>query len=383
MAALLTISCCLSLMTMPMADESNLRAYKLSPGPYEVGEILYDWHDDLRDRDIPVKIYYPVMKLEPPPEPEAPAREPALRLEPEAPARERTSPEAVNAQTPSSAPRDSSTFPVVVFSHGLGGSREGYAYLGRHWASHGYISVHVQHKGSDDSVWRGHTHRSERMKQAAADPKNAANRPPDIHFVLDRLERLQGEDGPLKGRMDLSRIGMAGHSFGAFTTMAIAGQALVTPTGRLARAEDWRIKAAISMSSNVPKTRDRLDEVYAQVRIPILHMTGTRDDSPVSDAKAADRRIAFDHIRGADQYLVIFKDGGHMVYTGRKRLRGDENHRDARFLDLIRMGTTAFWDAYLKRDPAAKAWLADGRYEKELGPSGTFEKREASDRSSP
>ena len=39
---------------------------------------------------------------------------------------------------------------MIVFSHGLGGTRDGYEYLGRHWASYGYVSVHLQHKGSDD-----------------------------------------------------------------------------------------------------------------------------------------------------------------------------------------------------------------------------------------
>lgn len=43
---------------------------------------------------------------------------------------------------------------AVLFSHGLGGSREGNAYLGTHWASRGYVAVFLQHPGSDKSVWR-------------------------------------------------------------------------------------------------------------------------------------------------------------------------------------------------------------------------------------
>ena len=35
--------------------------------------------------------------------------------------------------------------PVVLFSHGLGGSRDASPYLGKHWAEHGYIAVFVQH----------------------------------------------------------------------------------------------------------------------------------------------------------------------------------------------------------------------------------------------
>ncbi|MEY3104809.1 MAG: hypothetical protein RJA72_841, partial [Pseudomonadota bacterium] len=48
-----------------------------------------------------------------------------------------------------------SPVPLIVFSHGLGGSRMGYSYLARHWANAGLASLHPQHVGSDNSVWRG------------------------------------------------------------------------------------------------------------------------------------------------------------------------------------------------------------------------------------
>src|SRR5689334_22686736 len=42
----------------------------------------------------------------------------------------------------------------LLFSHGLGGSRTGSAFLGSHWAARGYVVVYVQHPGSGDSVWK-------------------------------------------------------------------------------------------------------------------------------------------------------------------------------------------------------------------------------------
>src|SRR6266446_1669455 len=83
--------------------------YKKSGGPYSVEIARYDWLDPKRDRKVPVKIYFPKAGDGP--------------------------------------------FPVIIFSHGLGGSREGYEYLGWHWASWGYVSVHLQHLGSDNAVW--------------------------------------------------------------------------------------------------------------------------------------------------------------------------------------------------------------------------------------
>ena len=51
-------------------------------------------------------------------------------------------------------PAEKAAAPVVLFSHGLGGNREGSAFLGKHWAARGYVAVFLRHPGSDDSVWK-------------------------------------------------------------------------------------------------------------------------------------------------------------------------------------------------------------------------------------
>ena len=57
----------------------------------------------------------------------------------------------------------------MLFSHGLGGSREGSAFLGKHWAARGYVVVFLQHPGSDESVWKSKpfAERMPAMRQAA------------------------------------------------------------------------------------------------------------------------------------------------------------------------------------------------------------------------
>ncbi len=42
--------------------------------------------------------------------------------------------------------------PVILFSHGLGGSRENNKFLGHPWAAAGFVAVFIQHTGSDDEV---------------------------------------------------------------------------------------------------------------------------------------------------------------------------------------------------------------------------------------
>jgi pimeloyl-ACP methyl ester carboxylesterase len=127
------------------------------------------------------------------------------------------------------------------------------------------------------------------------------------------------------------------------------------------------------MSAPIPRQGD-LDRAYAKITIPILHLTGTLDDSPIGDTKAAERRIPFDHIRTPDQYLVTFQGGDHMTFAVQRRRPG-RGEKDARFHDLILQGTTAFWDAYLKGDAAAKSWLSRGGYAGALGGEGKLEVR--------
>lgn len=262
-------------------------------------------------------------------------------------------------------------FPVILFSHGLGGTRENYGYLGDYWASHGYVSVHIQHHGSDDAVWReaGLFNGMKAMRQAVADPRNAINRVRDVSFVIDELERLNREESGFRHRLDLSRIGLAGHSFGAYTALAVAGQEFAPGLIRNGSLADPRVKAIIPMSAPVPANKNRLDETYANVRVPCLHMTGTKDDSPIGDTQPEERRLPFDHCHNSDQYLIIFQDGDHMTFSGR---RGTASKSERRFQELIRESSTAFWDAYLRGDARAKGWLTN-EFKGALGTHGTFE----------
>ncbi len=116
--------------------------------------------------------------------------------------------------------------PVVVFSHGLGGTREGSPFLGQHWAARGFVAVVVQHPGSDDSVWKD-LPVAKRMAalQEAASVKNSILRMQDVPAVLDQLSKWNDEPThTLAGRLNLKQVGMSGHSFGGQTTQAISGQ---------------------------------------------------------------------------------------------------------------------------------------------------------------
>jgi len=183
--------------------------------------------------------------------------------------------------------------------------------------------------------------------------------------VLDQLVKLNKEDSTFKGKLNLDAMGMSGHSFGAHTTMAAAGQAM----GGL-KVKEPRIKAIIPMSSPVPKLN--LDRAYADVKLPTMLMTGTLDDSPVGDTKAKDRRVTYDKLAGVDKWFINFEGGDHMIFSGRLAAKGDRK-KDAEFQRCIKQASLAFWDAYLKNDSAARAWLAGKGLEEYLGKFASVE----------
>jgi predicted dienelactone hydrolase len=294
----------------------------------KVSTLLADWKDADRDRTVPVKIYYP-QQLD-------------------------------------------KALPVIIVSHGLGGSREGLKYVGEYWAGHGYISVHLQHVGSDESLWKGQKPADimQAMKKGESF-ESFMNRVNDVKFAIDQLERLNKDPAfPLHGKLDLDHIAMAGHSFGAVTTQAICGQSFAG--GR--QLSDPRVKVGIIFSPSPPRGGDS-KQAFSQIAMPLFHWTGTKDQTPaeISTVTPAQRREPFDAITAPDQYLVVLTDADHMLFGGRAREGGVMHKTDAAWIDLIQRGSTAFLDSYLKGDAKAKAFLTGGDFAKAVKPYGTYE----------
>jgi predicted dienelactone hydrolase len=213
--------------------------------------------------------------------------------------------------------------PLVVFSHGLGGSRAGGAAWGAHWASHGFVVAHLQHPGSGAALWRGQPggFTLEAVRPGMS-PAQSVARVRDVPFTLDALALLAASSvvsHPGLGCIDASRAGMSGHSFGALTTQALAGQSLPRPAEGAAApwGRDPRVVAAVAFSPSMRDGSPATRAALATVTVPFLSVTGSLDGDVVgSGATAALRRAVHEALPGPGRRLLWLDGGGPDTLSG-------------------------------------------------------------------
>lgn len=251
-------------------------------------------------------------------------------------------------------PQGTGSAPVVVHSHGLGGSRASGVDWLAHWASWGIAGVAVQHPGSDaDALASGSPLALRRLLRTAVDAGQLAARQHDLLFALDRI----AEDAP-------PAIALSGHSFGAASALRLIGER----RGRDDRPADPRIAAAVLFSPSARGGSRPLAERFAEVRLPCLHLTGTLDDGiGPGDIAAADRCLPYRHSHGSRQRLLVLDGAGHSDLAGQSL--GGETH-----CQLLRTTSAAFFCAHLMGDTDAADFL-DGILPKRLGPGDRLEGR--------
>lgn len=114
--------------------------------------------------------------------------------------------------------RDDGAFPVVFFSHGSNGIRMQSLYLMTYLASHGYVVISADHEGNVLSDLL--------TDNGIPDAGQAAGlfflRADDVRFLMEHFRALPAGDA-LAGLLDFTRVGVAGHSFGALTAVRVAG----------------------------------------------------------------------------------------------------------------------------------------------------------------
>jgi predicted dienelactone hydrolase len=219
--------------------------------------------------------------------------------------------------------------PVIVISHGLGSDRKTFRYLAEYLVARGFAVAVPEHPGSNaqqiDALLKG-------VVTEAAEPSEFADRPLDIKYLLDELERRSQSDPKFKGRLNFQKVGVLGQSFGGYTALAVAGapidfpgldqdclsqgsslnlslllqcRALGLPKDK-ATFTDPRVKAVIAINPVDSSIFGKSG--LSQIQIPTMIVAGSAD----TVAPALPEQIRpFTWLTTPDRYLVMIDQGTH------------------------------------------------------------------------
>jgi predicted dienelactone hydrolase len=245
-ALLVTTALLLSLLFTAFTDPRGVVAQQASPvlaeaeialptptGPYGVGRTSFDWVDPSRDepftddpadrRELVIWVWYPAERMSDAdratylPGTWGALMGQALRFD--------LDQISVHAVEGTPVARGEARYPVVILSPGSGFMPAVYTALAEELASHGFIVVGVNHtyNASVTVFADGRVVPAAPEAQPQPTDMNAMRaagevvtqlHAADLGFVLDQLEALDDATGPFAGRLDLSRIGVLGHSLG-------------------------------------------------------------------------------------------------------------------------------------------------------------------------
>lgn len=153
---------------------------------------------------------------------------------------------AVDLQVRVSAPMTGGELPIILLSHGHGPSNHlsslnGYAPLANYWAAHGFVVIQP-------------THLNSRTLNLDPDDPEAPlywrSRGEDMKRILDQLDQIEAAIGQLQGRLDRSRVAVAGHSMGGHTASLLLGARLTDPhDGTEVDLSEPRITAGVLLAA--------------------------------------------------------------------------------------------------------------------------------------
>lgn len=202
---------------------------------------------------------------------------------------------AVNLQMRVSAPTTGRDLPIILLSHGQGmsnnlSSLNGYGPLAHFWAAHGFVVIQPTHLSS---------------KTLSLDPKTPGaplfwrSRVEDMKRILDGLDLIEGSVPQIKGRLDTSRIAVAGHSMGGHTAGMLLGAQLTDEDGTKVNMAEPRIKAGVLLAAPASGGADLsafaaqnysflLHPSFAEMTTPALIVMGDHDINPYMTVRGTD-----------------------------------------------------------------------------------------------
>jgi dienelactone hydrolase len=260
-------------------------------------------------------------------------------------------------------------YPVIIFSHGFGGSLLTFPNTARVWASHGYVVLNPTHSDSlammDPAVpaadatvmrkflaMRGAVDRETQMAfvKVLDDPFFLTSRLRDVGFLLAALKSPKaGLDAQVLSRADMSRVGMSGHSFGGYTTIVAAGSTLSPPP---AAPVPSGFSGFLCMSGQGAGRMSLDADSFKTITKPFMATTGTRDFGAANETPPW-RLQPWELSPPGRKYAVVVEGFRHGDFDP---MPGDPE-TGARSADLRKL-QLQFWDSVLKSDRSAQDALA-------------------------
>jgi predicted dienelactone hydrolase len=205
-------------------------------------------------------------------------------------------------------PTRGGSHPLIVLSPGFGGTHRGYVGLSTYWAGNNYVVVRVNHADavanvqSAEDVWGNAT------------PADWKNRVRDVTFILDSIPALIKSFPELEGKIDATKVAVAGHSYGSHTAMLLGG-AKTFPGG--VSYADPRVTAIVAMSPQGPSDqRGFTNESWAELKVPTLFLTGTMDQGAMESETPEWRAESFRLSPAGDKWLVTLEGAGRITFAG-------------------------------------------------------------------
>ncbi|MEH1779421.1 MAG: alpha/beta hydrolase [Nostoc sp.] len=317
-----------------------------SPGKFRWQKKTFELNDISRSRRLPVDIYLP------------------------------------SADSQSTKELSSPPFPLIVISHGLASDRSTFVYLAEHLASYGFAVAVLEHPGSNAK-------RFQQYFAGLAGPPDAAefiNRPLDIKYLLNELQRLDKSDPTLQGKLNFQQVGAIGQSFGGYTVLTLAGaninfsqlrqdcnpdnssfnlslflqcQATELPPKNYELKDD-RIKAIIAIN---PIDSSVLGQGgVSQIKIPVMLVAGSQD---IFAPPVFEQIRPFTWLSDSNKYLALIENATHFSAIAKptsgndvlpvpSALLGPDSAAVYSYLDAL---SVAFLETHLLNRPEYRSYL--------------------------
>jgi dienelactone hydrolase len=271
-----------------------------------------------------------------------------------------------------SLPEQAEQAPLVVYLPGLGEDQRSGGRWTRAWAQAGYAVMSIQPLAEDEQAWSSDDARSGHFEAVARhgfSDTTMRRRLQALNGALALLGRRAAAGDALLRTVDLSRVAVTGFDLGAYSAMVVAGQRL---DGTDPAVLSLPVRAVIALSPFADESLAGRGERFSAISGPILNITGPQDFDVYGLVESVELRSEpFRLMPPGDKYLVSLALGSHELIggadpspnaaepsKGRSSARRSEMlTRQALSSASVRIVTTAFLDAYLRGDPAARFWL--------------------------